>query len=359
MVNIVFVVHTFDESQIGGVLKITSMQANALAKRGWKVSILSLGQVITPAYKLCDEVELHCLDQKYYDTRQLRSIMKILFFSKSYAGVLNFMRTQNRNTIFITTSPPISILFSLFDKRFKIIGCDHTATTYSKGGLTFVINLLKRRLDCMIGLTPEDTLYYENQGIVAEYIPNFIDEDTSKSLIGNDVVFIGRFSKEKNPLGALRIFYKSCLYKRGVRMRIYGYGDLKQDILDLIRAFDIQQFVSVIEGESDPNVMLDNVRCLLLTSEIEGFGMVLLEAMSKGIYCISYDVGYGPKNILRDGLNGFLVEQDREHEAAYKLVEIFDGLVNSDSNKIRGSIAQFSTIKVIKKWEVLLKKLSH
>ncbi|APU95276.1 hypothetical protein BV902_02135 [Sphingobacterium sp. B29] len=359
MVSVVFVVHTFDESQIGGVLKITSMQANALARRGWKVCVLSLGQITRPAYKLDDNVELVCLNLKYYDTRQLSGIKKIFFFSKSYRRVLNFVKTQH-NAIFITTSAPINILFSLFKQRFKVFGCDHTATTYSKNGLTFVVNLLKRRLDCMIALTPEDTLYYKNSGITSKCIPNFIERDiTEKNHLGNDVAFIGRFSKEKNPLGALRIFYLSRLYEKGVKMKLYGYGDLKHDMLTLIKDYDIQSFVSIVEGEKDPNVMLKDVRCLLLTSEIEGFPMVLLEAMSKGIYCISYDVGYGPKNIIENGINGFLVEEGEEQKAAGKLVDIFSGSGGSSPDKIRNSIDQFYTEGVIEKWEILLKEFSR
>ena len=359
MESVVFVVHTFDESQIGGVLKITSMQANALAKRGWNVSVLSLGKITRPAYQLDDAVKLICLNLKYYDTRQLSGFNKLLFFLMSYRKVLNFLSAHS-NAVFVTTSAPINILFSLFKKRFKVIGCDHTATTYSKNKLTFVINLLKRRLDYMVGLTPEDALYYKKSGITSTYIPNFIERDTAeKHHLGNEVVFIGRFSKEKNPLGALRIFYLSRLFEQGVKMRIYGYGDLKPDLLAAIRGYNIQSFVSIVEGETDPNVMLNNVKCLLLTSEIEGFPMVLLEAMSKGIYCISYDVGYGPRNIIQNNINGFLVEEGLEENAASKLVNIFNGLGKSSPDKIKDSIAQFYTEQVIEKWEVLLRELSH
>ena len=335
------------------------MQANELAERGWNVCVLSLGQITRTAYQLHDNVELVCLNLKYYDTRQLHGIKKILFFSKSYKRILNFVKAQS-DAVFITTSAPINILFSLFKKRFKVIGCDHTATTYSKRGLTFFTNLLKRRLDCMIGLTPEDTLYYKENGITSKYIPNFIERDkTEEDHLGSDVVFIGRFSKEKNPLGALHIFYLSRLYEKGVKMKIYGYGDLKPDMLALIKGYEIEQFVSIVEGETDPKVMLNNVRCLLLTSAIEGFGMVLLEAMSKGIYCISYDVGYGPKNIIQNSVNGFLVKEGCVKKAASKLVDIFSGSGGSSPDKIRNSIDQFYTEGVIEKWEILLKELSR
>lgn len=46
-----------------------------------------------------------------------------------------------------------------------------------------------------------------------------------------------------------------------------------------------------------------------MTSRFEGFPMVLLEAMSFGLPSVSYSFKCGPKDAIKDGINGFLVEE--------------------------------------------------
>ena len=48
----------------------------------------------------------------------------------------------------------------------------------------------------------------------------------------------------------------------------------------------------------------------MLTSHSEGFGMVLLEAISFGLPCISYDCPSGPRDIIENDVNGYLVPMD-------------------------------------------------
>ncbi len=58
---------------------------------------------------------------------------------------------------------------------------------------------------------------------------------------------------------------------------------------------------------SDARRRLATASFLLLTSSLEGFPLVLVEAMAAGCIPIAYDVPYGPSDVIVSGRNGFLV----------------------------------------------------
>lgn len=95
---------------------------------------------------------------------------------------------------------------------------------------------------------------------------------------------------------------------------------------------------------------------MLSTSKMEGFGLAILESLSLGTPVISYDVDYGPAELIQDGFNGYLVSEGDID----KMVEKVDQLLN-DSQKIEQfsmnsiqSAQQFNTTTVGTKWQNIL-----
>ncbi|ETS31411.1 UDP-D-galactose--(glucosyl)lipopolysaccharide-1,6-D-galactosyltransferase [Photorhabdus temperata] len=83
---------------------------------------------------------------------------------------------------------------------------------------------------------------------------------------------------------------------------------------------------------------IKEVSAFILTSKYEGFGMVLAEAISYGIYCISSDCKCGPNDIIND-LNGELYKSGSILELSKKLQLIIDGYKIRDHYAIKNSIA--------------------
>ena len=67
---------------------------------------------------------------------------------------------------------------------------------------------------------------------------------------------------------------------------------------------------------------------MLSTSKMEGFGLAILESLSVGTPVISYDVDYGPSELIQDGFNGYLVPQGDINQ----MVEKVDQLLNNTQN---------------------------
>ncbi|MGK7247330.1 lipopolysaccharide 1,6-galactosyltransferase [Buttiauxella agrestis] len=86
---------------------------------------------------------------------------------------------------------------------------------------------------------------------------------------------------------------------------------------------------------------IQKVSALLLTSSFEGFGMVLLEAMSYGIPCISANCTAGPEDIIKEGVNGFLYPPSELNKFIFHLNQQVNHLIVFDSQAVKHSISMF------------------
>lgn len=354
MRKIAFVVQTFDKRDRGGVLRVVTYLANHLSNK-FQVEIISCGLINELAYELDDRVHLKSLDMLKYNTGFYTGLNKISWFKEAYKNIETVIA---EDIIWITSSPPLSLLFSFLKfkrKSLKVIGCDHTSTVYEKNFLIQKTrNFLLSKLDVMIGLNPQDVDYYKKNGINSVWIPNGIDLNSISPNQSNEkyLVYVGRFNEEKQPFKAINLFVNSSLVNQGVILKMYGHGDFEQEVRDYIVENGYSEIVKIIKGEVNPDVIYKDALALILTSRLEGFPLVLLEAISRNIPCLSFKTPYGPLNIIKNGENGFFIEDD---------VKDFNDKINLlskiDRNSIHESIEQYNILNILHLWEKLLEEI--
>jgi len=141
----------------------------------------------------------------------------------------------------------------------------------------------------------------------------------------------------------------------GIDVRLFGRG---AGIADLEAVIEETCAPVTIEGyTSDPALALAASSYTLLTSTREGFGLVLIEAMAAGSLPISYDIPYGPRDIIRDGVDGFLVPGGDIEALAAKIIEV----ATASRRRLRGlrraaraRARSFSPPAVLPRWAALL-----
>ncbi|WP_336152141.1 glycosyltransferase [Acinetobacter sp. 99] len=360
MIKLNFVVHTYDKRDRGGVLRVVSDLANYLSlDQDFEINIISVGVIHEKAFPINENVNLISLNLEKYNTGFYQGFEKIKWFYDTLTIMTNFVSLKNDSkTIWITSSPPISLLFSILKIKYelKVVGCDHTSTAYKKNRLVQIVrNKLLTKLDVMVALTPQDQEYYNHNNINSVYIPNGIVTQEIKKTENSRkyILYVGRFNEEKQPLEAIRLFMENQVYDLGFKLRVFGHGDQEQEVLNYIQLKGYSKHVEVIVGETNPDIIYKDAYALLMTSKIEGFGMVLLEAIVRGIPCIALDCPYGPRNIIKKQINGYLLNSLSNHDftVAIKAIDTID------VSRISESISQYNIENVVMEWKKLFKKI--
>lgn len=111
---------------------------------------------------------------------------------------------------------------------------------------------------------------------------------------------------------------------------IFGFGKEKQNLETLIKNLNLERNIKLKAFTTDPMFIYKQAACSILTSDYEGFGMVITESLAAGTPVISYNSKYGPADIIRDGVDGYLVEKGAQKELANKIVKVM-----KDSNERR------------------------
>ena len=100
-------------------------------------------------------------------------------------------------------------------------------------------------------------------------------------------------------------------------------SDYARKVLELIRAFRLEANIILTGFRSDIPEILEAIDVLVVPSEVETFGMVILEAMAAGVPVVSCAKG-GPEEIIDDGKNGFLISEQNPIRLAQKVLYLIE-----------------------------------
>jgi len=164
---------------------------------------------------------------------------------------------------------------------------------------------------------------------------------------GPRIITVGRFKRQKNHALLLRAF-KRLLGNLDARLMILGTGELEQETKALARREGLADRVVFGGQVADPLPYYASSDLFVLSSDYEGFGMVLIEALSCGIPVVSTDCRSGPAEILENGRYGILVPVGDFEALAAAMISALGA--DFDRERLRRRAEDFATAKVARRW---------
>jgi glycosyltransferase involved in cell wall biosynthesis len=136
------------------------------------------------------------------------------------------------------------------------------------------------------------------------------------------VVMLARLDPQKRLADAVKAFALVVRAVPSARLEIYGRGEEQAELQRQIDALGLGGSVTLAGYTTDSSAVLERAALSLLTSRFEGYPLALLETLAHGCPVVSYDVRYGPREIIADGVNGYLVEPGDHEALARRVVEV-------------------------------------
>ncbi|MGW8382073.1 glycosyltransferase [Streptococcus parasuis] len=115
-------------------------------------------------------------------------------------------------------------------------------------------------------------------------LPNVIDKEKVRILAkedspSSDILYVGRLSKEKDPLSFLEIVKKLVITYPNIQAIMIGEGPLLIECEDYIRNNSLSDNIKLFGFNKNPYKFMSKTKLLVMTSVYEGFGLVAIESM--------------------------------------------------------------------------------
>ena len=252
---------------------------------------------------------------------------------------------------------------------YKIIACEHRNSENASGFKEAKkIRSLSRKAACWKALTKFDQKNYEKINDRSFFVPNYTpgpEEFVEKTHHGKcDIVSLGHVYPRKAFDRAIEFLL--CVddkFKQGqISYSIYGDRTFKKkhvkkvdDLAAKLKNIE----VTFYEPVDDLEAIFKKHNVYLMSSKEEAFGLVLIEAKSYGLPCVSLDAKYssGPREIIRDKVDGFVCKSEAEFlEGLKKLIEpqTYKRLSEKSFEDYK---ARFSKGAALENWKVMLNEV--
>lgn len=325
-----------------GMERVLADKANWWAAHGHEVHILTTDQRgLPPAFAMDPSIQTQDLDINYEENNGGSFLSKVWKYpGKQWRHRRRLSRVLKEIKADIVVSMfcnDVSFLPKIKDGSRKVLEVHFSRfkrLQYGRKGLWALADRWRsqtdlkhvRAFDKFIVLTKEDKGYWGDlPNIVVIPNPVAMQADSPAPLTGKTVIAVGRYSYQKaldRLVDAWSLVMDQLEPDNGWKLWLVGDGETRPELEKQIIRLRLQDSVVLGKVEKDIARVYQEASILALSSRYEGLPMVLLEAETFGVPCVSFACKCGPKDVIRDRENGLLVPEGNVPRLADALLKL-------------------------------------
>jgi GalNAc-alpha-(1->4)-GalNAc-alpha-(1->3)-diNAcBac-PP-undecaprenol alpha-1,4-N-acetyl-D-galactosaminyltransferase len=298
----------------GGAERVMSIMANYWAARGWTVTLITfVDRDRQPFYQLDPQIQLKQLNVAGNSTNLLES------FQASWQRVkaLRAAIIASKPDVIISFMNTVNVLVILAGWKLNIptIVSEHIYPGFTDANKIWQL-LMKwtyRYADRVTLLTQNALPFYPaSQGYRSVVMPNPVltpepDIATTPLVPTPTAIAMGRLHPQKGFDLLLAAFAKTRSNYPDWHLTILGEGQMRAELETLRAQLGLVECVHLPGSVKNVDAHLRQADLFVMPSRFEGFPMALCEAMACGMPVLAADCLSGPREIVRDGVDGILV----------------------------------------------------
>lgn len=223
----------------------------------------------------------------------------------------------------------------------------------------YIMKSLKN-VNCIVTLTHEDKDFWIRYAKRVEVIPNMLTIVPQKvtDYQSNRVIAAGRYVYQKGFDMLIEAWHLIDNRFNNWHLYIYGNGD-RAPYQQIVDKYGMNHNVHLMSATKEIAEEFSKSSIFVMSSRFEGFGLVLAEAMSCGLPCISFDCPYGPRDIITNEDDGILIKNGDIEAFARSLERLMDNITlrQKMGEKAVKSITRYSPDIIMDQWEILFSHL--
>ncbi|MCO6164226.1 glycosyltransferase [Flavobacterium sp. NRK F7] len=361
------IVFTTDQVYLhGGIEKVMATKANYFADvLGYEVYVITTEQKGNkPCYSFSEKVKFIDLEINYIRTKSYFSRFNLKKIPQHFLKWSKAIKKINPDFIIVCNLAFDYYWTPFFYRKINKIKEFHASRFYSsierkkKKGmrkLPFIINdFIESKYDVLVLLNKDEEQFYNSNNLIV--IPNPINTTNQKTadLVNLKAIAAGRIAPVKGFEKAIAVWKIVVSECPEWKLDIFGQGetDYIEGLQMLIRKNNLQHNVFIHDAVSDLHERMLDYSFYLMTSKTECFPMILLEAMSLGLPLLSFDCPYGPRNIITNKKDGFLVEDQNVTRLAESCINIISDLDLrcKMGHQAKENVVVFGVANVMQRW---------
>lgn len=359
----------------GGAERVTANLANAWAERGWAMTVVTLASRDRDFYTLHPAVRRVALDLASDSGNVLKGFWANL---RRLAALRRVLREERPDVVLgmIATAAVLSILASV-GLSCKILACEHIHPPRLGAGTVW--HWLRRRsypyAAGVVVLTDKSREWIQTHvpGCRLTVIPNAvpfplpISEPTlppEQVVPGHRriVLAVGRLTEQKGFDLLIEAFAGTAMAHADWDLVVLGEGPKRSALEGQVAALGLDHRVKLAGRAGNMADWYARADLYVMSSRFEGFPLVLAEAMAHGCPVVSFDCDTGPRDIIRDGVDGRLVRPVKNIEAlAAALTQLMDdeALRKRMAEQAPEVRVRFSMARILSMWDHVFEELTN